>query len=152
MYQPDCSRQKRQAAMESTCRQMESDRSLHRKNKAESETGSSGRRRLRDESPLKKAVKIIFPALTVLSKVARQVIRILSSTIHTRFIKLTGRMISWNSSLADGGINWKNISPSFWMKIVRKLADVSCRITGKPFPTSYWRTSVINGQTGHTKR
>ena len=89
--------------------------------------------------------------MTVLSKVARQVIRILSSTIHTRFIKLTGRMISWNSSLVDGGINWKNISPSFWMKIVRKLADVSCRITGKPFPTSYWRTSVINGQTGHTK-
>ncbi len=137
--------------MESTCRQMESDRSLHRKNKAESETGSSGRRRLRDESPLKKAVKIIFPALTVLSKVARQVIHILSSTIHTKFIKLTGRMISWNSSLVDGGINWKNISPNSWIKTVRKLADVSCRITGKPFPTSYWRTSVINGQTGHTK-
>jgi hypothetical protein len=95
--------------------------------------------------------KIIFPALTVLSKVARQVIHILSSTIHTKFIKLTGRMISWNSSLVDGGINWKNISPNSWIKTVRKLADVSCRITGKPFPTSYWRTSVINGQTGHTK-
>lgn len=137
--------------MESACRQMESDCSLHRENKAESETGSTGRRRICDESPLKKAVKIIFPALTVLSKVARQVIRILSSTIHTKFIKPTGRMISWNSSLVDGGINWKNISPSFWMKTVRKLADVSCRITGKPFPTSYWRTSVVNGQTGHTK-
>ena len=60
-------------------------------------------------------------------------------------------MISWNSSLVDGGINWKNISPNSWIKTVRKLADVSCRITGKPFPTSYWRTSVINGQTGHTK-
>ena len=89
--------------------------------------------------------------MTVLSKVARQVIHILSSTIHTKFIKLTGRMISWNSSLVDGGINWKNISPNSWIKTVRKLADVSCRITGKPFPTSYWRTSVINGQTGHTK-
>lgn len=95
--------------------------------------------------------KLSFPALTVLSKVARQVIHILSSTIHTKFIKLTGRMISWNSSLVDGGINWKNISPNSWIKTVRKLADVSCRITGKPFPTSYWRTSVINGQTGHTK-
>ena len=73
------------------------------------------------------------------------------TTIHTKFIKLTGRMISWNSSLVDGGINWKNISPNSWIKTVRKLADVSCRITGKPFPTSYWRTSVINGQTGHTK-
>ena len=48
---------KRQTAMESACRQMESDRSLHRKNKAESETGSSGRRRLCDESSLKKGSK-----------------------------------------------------------------------------------------------
>ena len=52
----------RQTAMESACRQMESDRSLHRKNKAESETGSSGRRRLCDESSLKKGgKKLSFP-------------------------------------------------------------------------------------------
>ena len=59
---PKQQRQKRQTAMESACRQMESDRSLHRKNKAESETGSSGRRRLCDESSLKKgSKKLSFP-------------------------------------------------------------------------------------------
>ena len=36
-------------------------------------------------------------------------------------------------------------------KLEEHFSEYSCRITGKPFPTSYWRTSVINGQTGHTK-
>ena len=53
---------KRQAAMESTCRQMESDRSLHRKDTAESETGSSGRRRICDEPPVKESCQeLSFP-------------------------------------------------------------------------------------------
>lgn len=137
--------------MESACRQMESDRSLHRKNKAESETGSSGRRRLCDESSLKKAVK------NYLSRFDRAFKSSKTSYPHTFFNdSYEVYQADWTDDFLEQfarrrGYKLEEHFPEFLDKNRRKLADVSCRITGKPFPTSYWRTSVINGQTGHTK-
>lgn len=87
--------------MESACRQMESDRSLHRKNKAESETGSSGRRRLCDESSLKKGGK------NYLSRFDRAFKSSKTSYPHTFFndsyevYQADWTDDLWNSSLVD---------------------------------------------------
>lgn len=101
--------------MESACRQMESDRSLHRKTRQKVKRAAPGGEGY-VMNHLSKGGKNYLSRFDRAFKVARQVIHILSSTIHTKFIKLTGRMISWNSSLVDGGINWKNISPNSWIK------------------------------------
>lgn len=95
--------------------------------------------------------RTISPDLTVLSKAARRAIRIRFSTTLTKSIRQTGQKTFWISSPADGDINWKNIFRSFWTKAVRKSAAASYLTIGRRSPTYCWRTSPVNGRTGHTR-
>ncbi len=110
-----------------------------------------GGRRLRDESPLKKAVK------NYLSRFDRAFKSSKTSYPHTFFNdSYEVYQADWTDDFLEQFARRRGMYKleehfEFLDENRRKLADVSCRITGKPFPTSYWRTSVINGRTGHTK-
>ena len=93
----------------------------------------------------------VLSGSTALSKAARRVIRIHSSTTPTRYIRQTGQKIFWISSPAGEDISWKNTFRSSWTKAVRKSAAASYPITGKRFPIYCWKTLPVNGRTGHTR-
>lgn len=79
-----------------------------------------------------KAVKITLPNSTKLSRKARPTGHVPSSMILTKYMVPTGHLDCWKNLQNGEDTGWKNIFPNFWMKHVRKPADVSCPIIGKP--------------------
>lgn len=137
--------------MESPCRKMESVALYNSKTRQKVKRAAPGGEGYVMTIFPRLPSRTISPDLTVLSKAARRVIRIHSSTTLTKSIRQTGQKTFWISSPADGDISWKNIFRSFWTKAVRKSAAASYPTIGRRSPTYCWRTSPANGRTGQTR-